>query len=430
MVMLLFGQSHSQSGWFQQNSGIAQHLWGVHFVDSTTGTAVGNAGTILRTTDGGTTWTSQSSGTTNRLFAVYFTDPNNGTAVGELGVILRTTNGGESWVSQVSGRTRDLNDVFFTSVTTGYVVGNPDPIPGSDKGGSAMPVLRAFINETTTEAQTDGTILRTTDAGTTWTIQLSQIPIGLFGVSFPDINTGFTVGAGELILKTTDGGVDWTIQRLPPIAMNMLYGVSFANSDAGTAVGGTLILHTTDGGLTWTSQMSGTSHNLRAVSFSDANTGTAVGSGGTILRTTNGGATWNLQSSGTTQALYAVSFTDANNGTAVGLFGTILRTTTGGVVSAPDGNRAETLELFKLEQNYPNPFNGGTRIRYSIASKQSVSVRVYDVLGQQVGELVHEQQTAGEYETAWIASNFPSGIYFARLKTLNSVLTIKLLLLK
>jgi len=85
---------------------------------------------------------------------------------------------------------------------------------------------------------------------------------------------------------------------------------------------------------------------------------------------------------------------------------------------------------FQLLQNYPNPFNGSTRIRYSLASRQRVSVRVYDILGRQVGLLVHEQQAAGEHETTWNASNFPSGIYFCRLETQNNVLTIKLLLLR
>ena len=54
-------------------------------------------GTILRTTNGGTTWTSQSSGTTNYLNGVSFTDANTGTVVGDNGTILRTTNGGTNW---------------------------------------------------------------------------------------------------------------------------------------------------------------------------------------------------------------------------------------------------------------------------------------------------------------------------------------------
>jgi photosystem II stability/assembly factor-like uncharacterized protein len=63
-------------------------------MDASTGTAVGEQGTILRTVDGGATWTSQSSGTTNLLLGVSFVDASTGTAVGHLGTILRTDTGG------------------------------------------------------------------------------------------------------------------------------------------------------------------------------------------------------------------------------------------------------------------------------------------------------------------------------------------------
>jgi photosystem II stability/assembly factor-like uncharacterized protein len=97
-----------------------------------------------------------------------------------------------------------------------------------------------------------------------------------------------------------------------------------------------VILRTTDGGATWTPQSSGTTEFLEGVAFTDANTGTVVGSGGTILRTADGGATWTRQSSGTTQFLYGISFTDANTGMVVGSGGTILRTTDGGAAPATE----------------------------------------------------------------------------------------------
>ena len=118
---------------------------------------------------------------------------------------------------------------------------------------------------------------------------------------------------------------------------NQLRGVSFTDANNGTAVGklGT-ILRTTDGGVTWTLQTSGTTNFLTGVHFVDASNGTVVGYsnnvGGeaTILHTTDGGTTWNWQSSGTTDYLNGVFFTDANTGTAVGSNGKILRTTDGG----------------------------------------------------------------------------------------------------
>ena len=128
-------------------------------------------------------------------------------------------------------------------------------------------------------------------------------------------------------VKTQQAGWFW---QNPLPQGNNLRAVSFTNTNTGTAVGneGT-ILRTTNGGASWVSQTSGTTTSLGGVSFSDANNGTAVG-GNTILRTTDGGATWVSQTSGTTNGLFGVSFTDANNGTVVGQNGTILRTTDGG----------------------------------------------------------------------------------------------------
>lgn len=84
---------------------------------------------------------------------------------------------------------------------------------------------------------------------------------------------------------------------------------------------------------------------------------------------------------------------------------------------------------FKLEQNYPNPFNPGTKIKFTIPSviareaKQSqlVSLKVYDVLGNEIAALVNEELSPGEYEIEFSAhsdggQNLPSGVYFYQLK--------------
>ena len=86
---------------------------------------VGEAGTILRTTDGGTNWILQTSGTTEILKSVFFTDADTGTAVGYGATILRTTNGGTNWFSQSSGISNSitLEDVYFLNANTGTAVG-------------------------------------------------------------------------------------------------------------------------------------------------------------------------------------------------------------------------------------------------------------------------------------------------------------------
>ena len=304
-VLLITQISFAQ--WYQQNSGTTSHLRGVSFTDANNGTAVGEYGTILRTTNGGVNWSSQTSGTTLALMGTSFTDENTGTAVGGdaftyEGIIIRTIDGGNTWTSQIYEPLDPLCGVSFTDANNGTAVG-----------------IWAII-------------LRTSNGGATWTFQWGGTTLGLWGVSFTDENTGTAVGYNGTILRTTDGGATWTPQTSGTPYMYGLNGVSFTNVNNGTVVGDSgTIIRTTDGGANWLSQTSGTTSNLFGVSFTDANNGTAVGDYGTILRTTNGGTTWTSQTSGTTTALFGVSFTDANTGTVVGGWGTILRTWNGGV---------------------------------------------------------------------------------------------------
>ena len=119
----------------------------------------------------------------------------------------------------------------------------------------------------------------------------------------------------------------WTSQWMP----NPLRAVCFTDSNTGTIVGYPgVILRTSNGGATWVTQSSGTGNYLTGVSFTDANVGTIVGENGTILRTTNGGASWVSQSLRPPICFQDVFFTDANTGTLVGESGTILRTSDGG----------------------------------------------------------------------------------------------------
>lgn len=83
-----------------------------------------------------------------------------------------------------------------------------------------------------------------------------------------------------------------------------------------------------------------------------------------------------------------------------------------------------------LDQNYPNPFNPSTTLSFSIPERAHVSLKVYNILGQEVETLVDETRNAGEYRVAWQASDKASGIYFYRLSYQDKVLTKKMVLLK
>ena len=85
---------------------------------------------------------------------------------------------------------------------------------------------------------------------------------------------------------------------------------------------------------------------------------------------------------------------------------------------------------FVLSQNYPNPFNPSTKIKYSIPTSEFVTLKVYDVLGNEVAALVNEEKPAGTYEVNFNASQLSSGIYFYKLQAGSFVETKKMILLR
>jgi|GEM_PF-6751849 len=87
-------------------------------------------------------------------------------------------------------------------------------------------------------------------------------------------------------------------------------------------------------------------------------------------------------------------------------------------------------KLFMLYQNYPNPFNPTTTIKYSVEEESLVSIRVYDILGDEVKTLVNSFKAPGNYEIKFNTSTLGSGIYFYRMQAGNFEETKKLVVLK
>ena len=88
------------------------------------------------------------------------------------------------------------------------------------------------------------------------------------------------------------------------------------------------------------------------------------------------------------------------------------------------------ISTFSLSQNYPNPFNPSTTISYVISAKSKVSIKVFDLLGSEIAELVDSEMEAGDYEVDFNASGLTSGIYFYRFQTDSFVETKKMILMK
>jgi len=85
---------------------------------------------------------------------------------------------------------------------------------------------------------------------------------------------------------------------------------------------------------------------------------------------------------------------------------------------------------FTLEQNYPNPFNPSTRIQFSVAKDDFITLNVYNVQGQLVSSLINEHMSAGSYSVMFDASSLPSGVYYYRLVSSTANVARKMMLLK
>ncbi|MDZ7762994.1 MAG: T9SS type A sorting domain-containing protein [Melioribacteraceae bacterium] len=102
----------------------------------------------------------------------------------------------------------------------------------------------------------------------------------------------------------------------------------------------------------------------------------------------------------------------------------------------PDGwvNSVRDLDAlakkFELSQNYPNPFNPSTVIKFAIPQTSEVSLKVYNVLGQEVKTLINTEMNAGSYEVKFNASQLASGIYFYSIQAGDFTATKKMMLLK
>lgn len=511
----------AQDTWIALDTGTTQDLYGVHFVSADVGYVAGAAGTVLKTTDGGTTWEDVSPGVGDDLYDVYFFDANTGVVVGGQGTIRRTTDGGATWTPVSSG----TFDTLFSVSFAGGV--------GLAGGGSQ-------------------TILRSTDQGATWTeVQGGFFGGGFYGVHMLDASNGFVAGEnsifqplfgasddggasfdftafylngneGELadvhfldalegvavsavwdgqgaVSRTTDGGQSWSTTLFP----DALHGVDFASAETGYAVGaGGAMLKTTDGGLTWAPEQSGTAATLNAVAFPTATVGYAAGTGGTVLKgALAGGAPLTLavtpldppvevppggsfrftvQASNTgdepvtfdlwaeathggtglsvtrgprtltlpagasrqftvtqrvplraptgtyTYTVHAGDFPDgssASDGFPVTVLGTLVADRAAAsdwdlIFDAPEASVGADARpaRYALEQNAPNPFRAASVIRYALPEGAHVTLRVYDVLGQEVAVLVDGYREAGRHAVTFDASALSAGTYLYRLE--------------
>jgi ligand-binding sensor domain-containing protein len=138
---------------------------------------------------------------------------------------------------------------------------------------------------------------------------------------------------------------------------------------------------------------------------------------------------WQIYSNNYTTYIYCITMDNSNHlwiGTLYGLSEMIDPS----ITEIQTKNNFNKPDKYSLSQNYPNPFNPTTNIQFSIPHSGFVTLKVYDVLGNEIRTLVNEEKTAGTYNIEFDGSNLASGIYFYVLRAGDFVQSRKMLIVK
>jgi photosystem II stability/assembly factor-like uncharacterized protein len=407
------------TGWTKLQSPTNETLRRLYFIDENNGWAVSLGGKIINTTDAGNSWTIQNSMVTSPIVDIFFINPNRGWAMTypsepPFGTsILTTSNGGTDWVKDsVFFENEIFSTIIFLDENVGFIGGNG--------------------------------IKKTTNGGLTWTSSfiepggVSTLPINHFAFYSKTFGyaSGGRVDIAGVIWRTTDGGNNWSSIGLSP---DQIYDVYVVDSLNAISLSGDpellypiAIIKTTDAGITWDYSELPFFGVSFAIDFLDGKEGWSA-AGYKFLSTYDSGKTWIEEFIFDSTIVYDLQFVDKYTGFACGQDGVLLKFNK---ITGVHDIKVTKLG-FDLEQNYPNPFNSTTMIKYSIPDifssegrNLNVTLRVYDVLGNEIENLVDEELSAGNYEVYFDASKFTSGIYFAKLKTGSLLSVIKMILIK
>ena len=303
--------------------------------------AFGAAGTVAKSTDGGTTWNYSVADTAGREFKkADFVSPLVGYVCGLKGLLMKTTDGGTSMTYVNIPTTEYLYTVDFIDANTGFV------------GGA------------------NGFLSKTTDGGTTWnTITTPYTTSSLYAVCAITENNIFIGGTSNNpggLYHSTDGGATWTADATF-LTNKSIWDIYFLDANYGWVAtqNSGAVYRTTDGGTTWTSYTVNSLMVPNSVMFIDANTGFVTHNAITLVttpcfKTTDGGVTWaGLNTS--TDVLYSTAG-DGTNIYTVGKFGNISKSTDNGDTWVPKFSAVTTtqLRMIKFTSSSVGYVAGGT----------------------------------------------------------------------
>lgn len=372
-------------------------------------------------------------GSDTAVFVVYTLNANVAfISRGNLGTVLRTTNGGLNWISIPNPSTQSINKIQFLNENTGFLGGNNALFKTTNGGNSWLTLFNTdgfsdihFINESTgylLSINSPPKIYRTTNGGLNFFsrsllsyVNYSGVSLSVSGTNNIFILTSFPASDSSIVFKNTN----WDSSFISVYsAKSIFYDMSFLNSGTGIICGNAGALRrTSDGGLNWINVNPGNSITFQAAQLLNPNTAYITGNAGSIFKSTNGGINWQQQSSQTNWYLNDISvLSNDSTGFAVGEFGTILKTSNGGITFT--GTQSNNIPNgYKLFQNYPNPFNPSTVFRFNMPAAGNVTLKIYDITGKLVKELLNSSFPSGKHEVLFNSGELSSGAYFYKLQT-------------
>lgn len=397
--------------WRTQTSGVTSSLLSVSVLDTSVAYAGGFGGTVLRTFDGGNSWVTTApvggdvySLTLASQFRVI-------AAVNDASGarIRRSFNGGTNWQTSYEDTTSGafMNAVWMFDPSNGYAMG--DPVNGQ------------------------WVLLKTSDSGVSWQSAASLPQAGSeagWNNSMYWINDqiGWFGTNNNRVYYTTDGGSSWSPANT---TFSNSFGVSFADELTGMAAGNGTDL-STDGGNNWTGTTGQISGDVFALSGLNLNPlRWYLVSGSSVYKTSDQGNSFSMDfSQGSAlnhidMKLVRIADYDWICGFAVGENGTINKYLELPTVTNIDDISGNYPVQFALQQNYPNPFNPSTTIKFKLPVRAHVTLKIVNLLGQEVAMLMDSQQNAGDIQVVWDGKNssgdqVASGIYFYQLEAKGS----------
>ena len=254
-------------------------------------------------------------------------------------------------------------------------------------------------------------------------------------------------GCGDGVFRSTDYGENWFAAN-SGLPSDQIVALVISGSNVFAGFENTGVFRSTNNGMSWSAVNNGLPLDaLHALAAEGTNLFASTfdhpqpPGGGSIFLTTNNGMNWIEVSTGLT-ITDIVCFAASENYLFAG-GGESIRNRGTGVWRRPLSEMITEIEdieqmpnEFLLSQNYPNPFNPTTKITYAFPLLGGderggfVTLKVYDILGNEIETLVNEEKSPGTYEVTWNTANLPSGVYFYQLRAGTFIQTKKMVLLR